>query len=83
VDDSAKIPLVFANRVIRLFANNQLSEDVMILPDDYMTMRLVFRKCGGSWEMVGAGGVPHVNLLAKIVAAWGRNRRKERKVEFV
>ena len=83
MDDSPKIPLVFANRAIRQFANNQLGAEIMILPDDYMAMRLVFRKCRGSWERVSNGDVVHVNLLAKVVVAWGRTRRRKRKIEVV
>lgn len=83
MDDSTKTPLVFANRAIRLFANNQLGDEVMILPDDYMAMRVVFRKCQGSWEGISSGDVVMTNLLARIVTAWGKNQSKRRKIEVV
>ena len=83
MDDSTKTPLVFANRVIRRFADNQLGAEVMILPDDYMTMRVIFRKCQGLWEGISSGDVVQTNLLARIVTAWGRTRSKKRKIEVI
>lgn len=78
---SKKPPLHFADRVIRRFVDNQLGDDAMVLPADYMRIRVVFRRCQGSWEQVAQGNVVHIHLLSKIVAAWGRLKEKHRKVE--
>ncbi len=83
MDDVRKIPLIFANRVIRQFVDNQMGDESVIIPDDYMAMRLVFRKCQGSWERVSQGDIVHVCLLAKVVTAWGKTRGKKREIEVV
>jgi hypothetical protein len=81
VDESRKPPLQFANRVIRRFVDNQLGDEALVLPDDYLKIRLVFRRCRGSWEQVTQGNVVHIHLLSKVVSAWGRLKGKQREVE--
>lgn len=78
-----KIPLNFANRAIRQFADNLLGGDVMVLPSDFLLMKTVFRHLGGSWENVVQGGVKHVHLLSSIVQAWGNVRKGQREIEVV
>jgi hypothetical protein len=80
VPDS-KPPLVFADQAIRKLVTNQLGDETMVLPNDYMVMRVVFRKRGGSWEALTQGDVGHTVLLASVVKTWGKLRRKQRKVE--
>lgn len=79
----AKIPLVFANRAIQRLVANQLGSEVMILPNDYRVLRLVFRKRGGSWEALAAGDYRHIEVLAQAVKTWAKLRQEQRKVEVV
>lgn len=69
MDDAPLVPLVFANRVIRQFADHLLG-GVTIKPKDYAVMRLVFRKMGGNWEALVHGDVNQLTLLEKVVTRW-------------
>ena len=75
-------PLIFANQAIRKFVNNHFSDKVLVLPDDYRAMRVVFRKKGGTWEGVVSGDVQQIRLLSNIVKAWGKLKQDQRKVEI-
>jgi hypothetical protein len=79
--DVDKPPLVFAEQAIRRLATNQLGAEVMITPNDYMVMRVVFRKRGGSWEDVASGDTSQILLLGSVVRRWGKLLQKQRKVE--
>ena len=46
MDDLAWSPKIFANKVILMFVQHILSEDMVIEPDDFMVIRIVFKKCG-------------------------------------
>jgi len=65
-------PKVFANKVIQQLVQHLLAEDMTIEPKSYALIRSVFRKCHGSWEQLGAGDVWHIELLKKVVTAWGK-----------
>jgi hypothetical protein len=77
VDGPSKLPLVFANRVIRQFADHLLGEDVFLLPEDYRALRLVFRWCQGSWERLELGDIVHNRLLVTIITTWGKKPKKD------
>lgn len=81
MDELPSPPILFANRVFQHLVQHLVGEDAIMLPQDYMTMRLVFRTCTGSWERVLTGDIVHLRLLAAIVTAWGampgRKRRSE------
>jgi hypothetical protein len=74
-------PLEFANRVIRRFVTNLFGEDAIVPPQDYLVLRTVFRRLGGSWEKVAAGDTKQVSLVIQVVRAWG-NVKKMKKVEL-
>jgi hypothetical protein len=72
VDAPEKPPILFANNVIRQTADHIADEKIMILPQDYTTLRVVFRKMGGSWEKIADGDIKHSRLLAKVVKHWSQ-----------
>jgi len=72
VYDPKKHPLVFANDVIRQTANHVVDDKVLILPQDYTALRVVFRKLGGSWASLADGDINQARLLAEIVKKWGK-----------
>lgn len=72
MDDRPVHPLVFANHVIHQLVEHMVGEDVVIEPEDYTVLRVVFRKCGGQWHEITQGNLVHLELLKKIVSAWGR-----------
>ena len=71
-DDQERPPRQFANHVIKQVALHLLSDDILVEPNDYMTMRGAFRSLGGSWGEISAGHIGHLGLLKKVVAAWGQ-----------
>jgi hypothetical protein len=83
VDSAPLVPLVFANRVIRQFADH-MGLGGSIKPRDYMMMRLVFRKLGGEWDKVVHGDIQQITLLEKVITRWGKIRTPEEpEVELV
>lgn len=78
MDNPPSVPLVFANRVIRQFADHLLGADLVIEPKDFMILRLTFRKCGGQWLSVVQGDIRHTVLLEKVVTAWGKRPERKR-----
>lgn len=82
MDTSRKPPLVFANNVIRETADHVVDDEVMILPQDYTALRVVFRKMGGSWAKIADGDIANARLLARIVKRWGKMPGRKRKSEF-
>lgn len=79
--EDSKPPLVFANRVIRKVVDNLLGDGLSVIPDDYVTMRVVFRKLGGSWQALSQGDIHQNQLIVRVVQAWGNIRGKARKIE--
>jgi len=77
VDGPSKLPLVFANRVIRQLVDHLLGEQVIMTPEDYRAIRVVFRWCKGSWEQLELGNIVHNRLLIKIISAWGEKSKKD------
>ena len=67
-------PVVFANHVFSEFVEHLLGDDVEIQPKDYTTLRVVFRKLGGSWEGIVAGDPEQTKILIGVVKAWGKRR---------
>ncbi len=83
MDDPATPPLVFANRVIRLFADHLLGADILVEPRDYQIMRLIYRKLGGKWVDLMEGNIVQMVLLEKIVTRWGKQPNRKRQTEDV
>jgi hypothetical protein len=72
MDDAVWAPKVFANKVIFMFVQHVLAEDMVVEQKDYQTIRLVFRWAGGSWDALANGDVAMLELLQKIITAWGK-----------
>jgi len=66
-----KPPRIFANHVLKQLVQHMLGEECVIHRDDFVAMRVVFRRCGGSWVRVESGDLSHIDLLKKIVTGWG------------
>lgn len=81
-DDDRRPPLLFANRLIRMMVDHAGSEDMIILPDDYTVIRLLFRRAKGSWEKVSLGDVHHTRTLHTIVTAWSKMPERKRRTEM-
>lgn len=79
MDERTPHPRQFANHVIQLFVAHMLAEDMVIELDDYMAIRTAFRACGGTWGEISLGNIVHLELLKKIVTAWGNmpGRKKD------
>lgn len=71
-DGGPKPPLVFANRVIRMLIDHSLGSEVIATDDDYMLIRVTFRKMGGVWEQVWEGDTKQNLLLKNCVNAWAQ-----------
>lgn len=72
-------PLLFANHVISQFSAHLLGEDTIVEPNDFMAIRVVFRRLGGSWENLQLGDPAQMEILKNVVGAWGQmpNRKHE------
>ena len=69
--DTPKPPFEFANRIIRQMIDHVWGGDIIIEPNDYLTMRAVFRRCGGEWEKILGSDLVHLELLKTVVNSWG------------
>ncbi len=79
MDDAVWTPRVFANKVILQFVQHILADDMIVENDDFMTIRLVFKWAGGSWDALANGDLVMLELLQKIIIAWGKmpGRKKD------
>lgn len=73
LDDPATLHPIFANRVIRQFADHMLSPQTEISEADFRTMRVVFRHGGGSWTELMGGDIDQLTLLERVITTWGKN----------
>lgn len=51
--------------------DHSYGEDMIVTKDDFMAMRAAFRSLGQSWEKFSNGDLKPVEILSKIVVAWG------------
>lgn len=65
-------PIIFANRVLQQLIEHSFGSDLVVEPEDYTALRVVFRNTGGNWERLWHGDITQLNLLNKIVVAWGK-----------
>ena len=65
-------PKVLANKVIRQLVQHMVSDQLAPSWEDYASIRVVFRQCGGSWDNLIQGDIKTVELLKTIVTAWGQ-----------
>jgi hypothetical protein len=77
--DEPQPPIYFANHVIQQFVGHLFGDTLLVEAKDYMALRLVFRKLGGSWEQLQLGDIQQMDLLKKVVTAWGQmpDRKKQ------
>ena len=66
--------IVFANRVIRQFADNMLGAGTEIQDRDFQVIRIVFRYLGGSWLALMGGDIKQLTLLESLIQGWGAKR---------
>jgi hypothetical protein len=76
MDAPPKPPIVLAERLIKQFVDHLVAGAPEIKPDDFMAIRVVFRKCGGNWEKIIHGDIVQVSLLAKIATVWANSASK-------
>lgn len=69
-------PTILANRILKQFTDHLLG-DLELEAKDFLLMRVIFRKLGGSWESAYLGDIKQLKLLEKIVVKWGANRKKQ------
>jgi hypothetical protein len=67
--DEKQPPLEFANQVISMFASNILGE-TDLTDANYSTIRVTFRKLGGSWFELCHGNIDQLGLLVETIKAW-------------
>ena len=72
MNDRPKQPRIFANKVIRQVIEHLFADDFKIKPDDYSSIRVVFRTRGGSWDQLGLGSIQQMDLLQKVITGWSK-----------
>lgn len=83
MDDTPKPPLLFANKVISQMVAHLFGGELVIWPDDFIAMRVAFRRLGGLWDQVADGNIVHLQLLSKVVTGWGKLPGRETQEEQV
>ncbi|MFA5054239.1 MAG: hypothetical protein WC565_09285 [Parcubacteria group bacterium] len=83
MEEEPKAPKVFANRTIEQIIRHMVGETVKITPQDYMVVRVVFRRLGGQWEKLVSGDLVHIELLKQIIGGWGKLPHPDEKDELV
>jgi hypothetical protein len=64
--------------VLSQVIRHAFGEDIVIEPCDFLTLRVVFRRCGGEWGKIVEGDLVHLELLKQIVGVWGRMPGREK-----
>ncbi len=70
-EDTPQPPSIFANHVLNQFVQHLFGDELVIEPQDYLSMRVAFRQCGGQWQLVVAGDTQQLDILKRVVTAWG------------
>lgn len=68
-------PKIFANRMIRMIVDHSFGDDMDIAPNEYMVIRVAFRKMGGEWEEISLGNPEHLAKLKQVVSTWGQQQQ--------
>lgn len=63
-------PIVFANKVIRQFVDNLYGKDKSLKFNDFMVIRVTFRKLGGDWFALCLGDILQLMLLVQVIRTW-------------
>ena len=71
-------PRLFGNHVISQLVGHMMGEDMLVESQDLLSLRTAFRSSGGSWLALGDGDITQMDLLKKLIGAWGKmpGRRK-------
>lgn len=69
--DEEKVPRVFANHVLKQMVQHMFGDDLIVERDDFLSLRIVFRRCGGTWTSILGGDLKQIELLKTLVTAWG------------
>ncbi len=72
MDDFEAPPRIFGNHVIKQLVQHLLAPGIIVDFDDFQVIRVVFRALGGSWGQLANGDIVQLELLKKIVSAWGQ-----------
>ena len=74
-------PIILANKVIKQMVEHLFSDVPAPSYDDYMAMRTVFRRLGGSWMAISQGDTRQLDVLQRVVIAWGQMPGRKSKEE--
>lgn len=77
MDTPTEQPVVLANRVIKQLSDHLLGGVVTPEAEDYLIMRVIFRRLGGNWQGVYNGSIDQLTLLEKVVTGWGTHKQKD------
>jgi hypothetical protein len=81
MSDNVIQPKIFANKIIFQLIQHMVSDDMTVEPRDYMALRRVFKRCGGSWEKLAEGDQIQIELLKTVVTGWGQLPKNTKKSE--
>lgn len=83
LDQDVSPPLIFSHRIIRQLVDHLIGEDVITEDQDFLSLRMVFKSRGGSWEKFLNGDIQQNKLLQDIVSAWAQLPGRKRKQETI
>ena len=78
-DETPRPPMIFGNQVISQFVSHLWGNTLALRPKDYTTLRVAFRKAGGSWEELANGSPGQIEVLKRVVTAWGKEEGRAKK----
>lgn len=67
-------PKQFANQIIQQMVQHAAAGDTPLAARDYSSIRVVFRRLGGSWEEFAGGNHQHMDLLKNVISSWVQSR---------
>ena len=67
-------PKQFANQIIQQMVQHAVAGETQLASRDYTSIRVVFRRLGGSWSKFADGDHHHMELLRNIIANWAKSR---------
>ena len=65
-------PSQLANKVIKQMIEHLFADGFVVENQDYMAIRVAFRRLGGAWEALVDGDTAQITLLEKVITAWGK-----------
>lgn len=76
-------PTHLANKVIKQMVEHLFGDLPEPQFEDYMAIRAVFRRLGGSWAALGQGDNKQIDTLSRVVIAWGQMPGRKTREEKV